>query len=80
METDYNKTIAPTEEWDKRVREAFRQSTGVVDHEFPQSVIDDSADIIKDIIESIASGESTFEEVDAYLMSLWKQLKAKNSL
>ena len=53
---------------------AFQKSLGILNHEFPQHVIDACYDDVLARHLRIKSGETTFEEEDALLMEQWKKL------
>lgn len=61
----------------EQLREAFRNTKGIVDYEFSQEVIDacQAADQARQ--QSILNGETTFEQEDAALMAELRRLNPK---
>ena len=62
----------------ERLKEIFRSSKGIVDHEFSQEVIDACREADEASQQRILNGETTFEQEDAALMAEWKKLNSKN--
>ena len=61
----------------ERLKEAFRSAKGIVDHEFPQEIIDACAERVNARHQRLLNGETTFEEEDAALMAEWRRLNPK---
>lgn len=56
-----------------RIRESFKNTNGIVEHEFSDEVIKASEKRVNEMIERIATGQSTFEEEDDRLMAEWER-------
>ena len=61
----------------ERLKEIFRSSKGIVDHEFSQEVIDACREADEARQQRILNGETTFEQEDAALMEEWYKLNSK---
>ena len=61
----------------ERLKEAFRSAKGIVDHEFPQEIIDACRANVEARQQRLLNGETTFEEEDAALMAEWRELNKK---
>ena len=61
----------------ERLKEIFRSSEGIVDHEFSQEVIDTCREADEARLQRILNGETTFEQEDAALMAEWRRLTPK---
>ena len=67
-----------TEDEKEKLKEIFRSSKGIVDHEFSQEVIDACRADVEARQQRILNGETTFEQEDAALMAEWKKLNSNN--
>ena len=61
----------------ERLKEIFRSSEGIVDHEFSQEVIDACREADEARQQRILNGETTFEQEDTALMAEWRRLNPK---
>lgn len=61
----------------ERLKEIFRSSEGIVDHEFSQEIIDACQADEDARHQRILNGETTFEQEDAVLMAEWRRLNPK---
>ena len=61
----------------ERLKEIFRSSEGIVDHEFSQEVIDACREADEARQQRILNGETTFEPADAALLAEWRRLHPK---
>jgi hypothetical protein len=64
------------DEKERKIRQAFKNTNGIVEHEFPDEIVKSCAPRINEMIERIATGQTTFEQEDEALM---KELIALNS-
>ena len=55
------------------IKLAFKNTNGIVEHEFSDEVIKASEKRVNEMIERIATGQSTFEEEDDRLMAEWER-------
>jgi len=61
----------------ERLKEIFRSSKGIVDHEFTQDVIDACQADEDARRQRILNGETTLEQEEAALMAEWRRLNPK---
>jgi len=61
----------------ERLKEIFRSSKGIVDHEFSQEVIDACQPYEDARHQRILNGETTLEQEEAALMAEWRRLNPK---
>ena len=61
----------------ERLKEIFRSSKGIVDHEFSQEVIDACKPYEDARRQRILNGETTLEQEEAALMAEWRELNKK---
>jgi len=61
----------------ERLKEIFRISKGIVDHEFSQEVIDACQADEYARHQRILNGETTLEQEEAELMAEWRRLNPK---
>lgn len=61
----------------ERLKEIFRISKGIVDHEFSQEVIDACQADEYARHQRILNGETTLEQEEAALMAEWRRLNPK---
>ncbi len=61
----------------ERLKEIFRSSKGIVDHEFSQDVIDACQADEDARRQRILNGETTSEQEEAALMAEWRRLNPK---
>ena len=61
----------------ERLKEIFRSSKGIVDHEFSQEVIDACKPYEDARHQRILNGETTLELEEAALMAEWRELNKK---
>lgn len=61
----------------ERLKEIFRSSEGIVDHEFSQEVIDACREADEARQQRILNGETTLEQEEAALMAEWRRLNPK---
>ena len=61
----------------ERLKEIFRISKGIVDHEFSQEVIDACKPSEDARHQRILNGETTLEQEEAALMAEWRRLNPK---
>jgi len=61
----------------ERLKEIFRSSKGIVDHEFSQDVIDACQADEDARRQRVLNGETTLEQEEAALMAEWKRLNSK---
>lgn len=60
-----------------RIKEAFKNTNGIVEHEFSNDVVKASEQMVSEMIERIESGQSTFDEEDDRLMAEWNRNNQK---
>lgn len=60
-----------------RIKEAFNNTNGIVEHEFSNDVVKASEQMVSEMIERIESGQSTFDEEDDRLMAEWNRNNQK---
>ncbi|WP_075041345.1 hypothetical protein [Acinetobacter radioresistens] len=61
----------------ERLKEIFRSSKGIVDHEFSQDVIDACQADEDARRQRVLNGETTLEQEEAALMAEWRRLNSK---
>ena len=61
----------------ERLKEIFRSSEGIVDHEFSQEIIDACQADEDARHQRILNGETTLEQEEAALMAEWRRLNPK---
>lgn len=66
-------------EKEKKIRQAFKDTNGIVEHEFSDEIVKSSAPRINEMIERIATGQTTFEQEDDALMKEWIALNSSKS-
>ena len=66
-------------EKEKKIRQAFKNTNGIVEHEFSDEIVKRCAPKINDMIERIATGQTTFEQEDEALMKEWIALNSSNN-
>ena len=64
---------------EREIREAIRKSNGIVEHEFSDEIVKACAPRINEMIERIATGQTTFEQEDEALMKEWIALNSSKS-
>ena len=66
-------------EKEKKIRQAFKNTNGIVEHEFSDEIVKACAPEVDAMLERIATGETTFEEEDERLMKEWTVLNPPKS-
>ncbi|EHU3266915.1 hypothetical protein [Acinetobacter baumannii] len=61
----------------ERLKEIFRSSKGIIDHEFSQEIIDACQADEDARHQRILNGETTLEQEEATLMAEWRRLNPK---
>ncbi|HGW3737726.1 TPA: hypothetical protein ACNH0K_003871 [Acinetobacter baumannii] len=61
----------------ERLKEIFRSSKGIIDHEFSQEIIDACQADEDARHQRILNGEMTLEQEEATLMAEWRRLNPK---
>ena len=64
---------------EKEIRQAFKNTNGITEHEFSDEIVKRCAPKINDMIERIATGQTTFEQEDETLMKEWIALNSSNN-
>lgn len=64
---------------EREIREAIKKSNGIVEHEFSDEIVKACAPDVDEILERIATGQTTFEEEDEKLMKKWRALNPPKS-
>ncbi|RDF69783.1 hypothetical protein, partial [Acinetobacter baumannii] len=66
-----------TEDEKEKLKEIFRSSKGIVDHEFSQEVKDTFRAAVEARQQRTLNGETTVEQEEAAFMAEWKILNSK---